>query len=222
MYKTKQPNPKNTHTDQVEYRSFTSRHVATDTPIDSLIDTPIDSLIDTLATLYSQNFLNNDEAGQIFTKAQSRAGDHRAEEWNRCTRDRRWRGCHDELPSQKGQGHSARQESRLVRHAVGARLHDAGLVASGKPKLGCPFGGRYSEEKGGSAQTHGYRARTGKRPRTGPTIDQLSLKNKNFHSIYQKIVPFMTGIRRFHWGCCYRGLSGMRQLRGRAGCAPLF
>ena len=45
----------------------------------------------------------------------------------------------------------ARQESRLVCNAFGARLHDAGLVASGKPQLGCSVGGRYSEEKGGGA-----------------------------------------------------------------------
>ena len=84
----------------------------------------------------------------------------------------------------------ARQESRLVCNAFGARLHDAGLVASGKPQLGCPVGGRYSEEKGGSAQTYGYGARTGTRPRARPTIECLLEQKFSFHyspTIYQKL-----------------------------------
>ncbi len=87
----------------------------------------------------------------------------------------------------------ARQESRLLRNAFGTRLHDAGLVASGKPQLGCPFGGRDSEEKGGSAQTYGYGARTGKRPRAGPTIERrpilvVLLLEQNFHSTTVELV----------------------------------
>jgi hypothetical protein len=55
-----------------------------------------------------------DEACQIFTKAQPRAGDHRAEERDRCARDRGRRGCHDELPSQEGEGDRVRNPFRFL------------------------------------------------------------------------------------------------------------
>mmetsp|Transcript_13956 Transcript_13956/g.35075 ORF Transcript_13956/g.35075 Transcript_13956/m.35075 type:complete len:103 (-) Transcript_13956:189-497(-) len=55
------------------------------------------------------------------------------------------------------------------------------MVASRKSQFGCPSGGRYSEEKGGSPKANGYGARTGTRSRTRPTIE------RNFANTYNNL-----------------------------------
>ena len=105
----------------------------------------------------------------------------------------------------------AREEPRLVRNAFGERIHDAGLVASRKPKFRRPFGGRYSEEKGRGSETDGHGARTGKRPRTGPTIrEERALfegrekeRKENSTTVYIYIYCTIDRSGRiFLWGCC--------------------